>query len=327
MKFYYCRMQMIVNCFRKSCYNRCDQLTERTKEAMEQNLTGSSDKATREYLDSLFVEMRHLDARKPDTSFHLYGERFDTPVMIAASSHATNLTDGEMVKIAKGAKMAGAVNFAGMGDKEELEDIIQTGARTIKIIKPYADNNMISDRIAHAEKCGAFAVGIDIEHVFNSSGEHDTVMGYEMCPKTLEEMKEFVNMTSLPFIVKGVLSVRDAYKCLKAGVKGIVVSHHHGIMEGIVSPLKVLPSIVKVIGGEIPVFLDCEMLSGMDVFKALSLGADGVCVDRVIMEPFREKGAEGVKDAILKITDELRGVMAGTGCYDLSHMDSSVIWK
>ena len=46
----------------------------------------------------------------------------------------------------------------------------------------------------------------------------------------------------------------------------------------------------------------------------------------MIMEPLKEKGAEGVKDTLLKMTDELKGVMARTGCYDLAHMDSSVIW-
>lgn len=294
---------------------------------MEQNAAGNSDKITREYFDSLLVEMRHIDAVKPDTSFQLYGETFDTPIMTAALSHLNNLYDKGMVEMAKGAKMAGAVTFAGMGEKEELEDILSTGARTIKIIKPYADNGMIFDRIAHAERIGAFAVGMDVDHAFNSRGDYDTVLGYEMRPKSMEEIREFVNATSLPFIVKGVLSEKDAYKCLQAGVKGIVVSHHHGIMDYAVPPLKVLPSIVKVIGGEIPIFLDCGIISGMDAFKALALGADGVCAGRVIMEPLREKGAEGVKDTLLKMTDELKGVMARTGCFDLAHMDPSVIWK
>ena len=123
------------------------------------------------------------------------------------------------------------------------------------------------------------------------------------------------------------LSEADAYKCLQAGVKGIVVSHHHGIMEYAVPPLRILPSVVKVVGGEIPVFLDCGIVSGMDAFKALALGADGVCAGRVLMEPLREKGAEGVRDTLLGMTDELKGVMAKTGCFDLAHMDASVIWN
>lgn len=147
-----------------------------------------------------------------------------------------------------------------------------------------------------------------------------------MRPKSLEEIKEFIRAAEIPFVIKGVLSEQDAYKALEAGAKGIVVSHHHGIMEYAVPPLRILPAISKVIGGEIPIFVDCGIMSGMDAFKALALGATAVCAGRVIMNPLKENGAEGVRDAVLRMTDELKGVMAKTGCYDLEHMDASVIW-
>ncbi len=293
---------------------------------MGQHKAGNSDQITRAYFDSLLIEMRHIDGKKPDTTFSLYGENFDTPIMMAALSHLNNVREKGMSEMARGAQMAGAVNWAGMGSKEELEEIIRTGARTIKIIKPYEDNAVIFDRITHAEKCGAMAVGIDVDHAFNGVGEYDNVFGDTMRPKSVEEIREFVQATKLPFIIKGVLSERDAYKALEAGAKGIVVSHHHGIMEYAIPPLRILPAVCKVIGGEIPIFVDCGVISGIDAFKALALGATAVCAGRVIMEPLREKGAEGVKETILRMNGELKGVMAKTGCYDLEHMDASVIW-
>jgi isopentenyl diphosphate isomerase/L-lactate dehydrogenase-like FMN-dependent dehydrogenase len=296
------------------------------RKKMTDKMTGNSDRITREYLDSLLLEMRHIDAVKPDTGFTLYGERFATPIMTAALSHLDNVHEKGMVEMAKGAKMAEAVCFAGMGEKEELEEMTKTGARVVKIIKPYADNQVIFDKIAHAESCGVLAVGMDIDHAFNGNGDYDTVLGLEMRPKSLEEIRQFVQATSLPFLIKGVLSERDAYKCLQAGVRGIVVSHHHGIMDYALPPLKILPSIVKVTGGEIPVFVDCGIAGGMDAFKALALGADGVCVGRALMEPLRDNGAKGLCDAILAMNGELAGVMARTGCPDLSHMDADVIW-
>ena len=294
---------------------------------MEQRNAGNSDRITREYLDSLLLEMRHIDNVKPDTTFKIYGEEFTTPIMMAALSHLNNLHDDGMVEMARGAYKAGAVNWAGMGDKEELERITATGARTIKIIKPYENNEDIFDRIRHAEACGALAVGIDVDHAFNGSGDYDNVLGYAMRPKTFEEIREFAASTKLPFIIKGVLSERDAYKCLQAGVRGIVVSHHHGIMEYALPPLRVLPAICKVIAGQIPVFVDCGIISGMDAYKALALGATAVSAGRVIMEPLRENGADGVCRKIQQMTAELKGVMARTGCADLVHMDSTVIWK
>ena len=117
---------------------------------MEKLSAGNADQITRNYMDSLLLEMRHIDGRKPDTSFKLYGETFDMPVMTAALSHVDHLREHGMAQLAKGAVMAGAVNWAGMGSKEELEEITATGARTIKIIKPYKDNKIVFDRMAHA---------------------------------------------------------------------------------------------------------------------------------------------------------------------------------
>lgn len=292
---------------------------------MEEKKRGNSDQITRDYFDSLLLEMQHLDGKNPDTRLSLYGENFTTPIMMAALSHLNGVCENGMVEMAKGAMMAGAVNWTGMGEKDELEAITATGARTIKIIKPYADNKMVLDRIAHAQAHGVMAVGMDIDHAFSGKGEPDRVLGYEMAPKSMEEISEFVQATNIPFIIKGVLSERDAYKCMKAGAQGIVVSHHHGIMDYAVPPLMVLPDILKVTAGEIPVFVDCGIVSGMDAFKALALGATAVCAGRVIMDPLGQNGAMGVKEKIEAMTDELRGVMARTGCWDLQHMEASVI--
>ncbi len=294
---------------------------------MEKKRQGDSDQITREYFDSLLLEMRHLDGCIPDTTFELYGEKFQTPIMMAALSHLNNIHEDGMVEMAKGAALAEAVNWAGMGEKDELERITATGAKTIKIIKPYADNDLILERIAHAKECGVLAVGMDIDHAFNGKVEYDKVLGYDMAPKSQEEIRRFVESTSLPFVVKGVLSRQDAYKCLQAGVKGIVVSHHHGIMDYAVPPLMILPEIVKVVSGQIPIFVDCGIMSGMDVFKALALGASAVSAGRVIMPPLKEKGAQGVKELVCQMSEELKGVMARTGCPDLQHIDPSVIWQ
>ena len=280
---------------------------------------------TREYFDSLLVEMRHIDAVVPSTKLELYGETFDTPIMMAALSHLNNVCEDGMVEMAKGAHAANAVNWAGMGDEAEIAAITASGARTINIIKPYVDNDYILRRIAHAERCGVLALGMDVDHSFGGNGKYDVVLGEEMRAKSLAELREFVNATKLPFIIKGVLSEQDAYKALEAGAKGIVVSHHHGIMNYAVPPLYILPRIAKVIDRQIPIFVDCGIMSGMDVFKALALGADAVCAGRIIMEPLKKNGSMGVRDQIRKMTEELAGVMARTCSPDLNHIDPSVI--
>lgn len=287
---------------------------------------GDSNVITREYFDSLLVEMRHIDSVLPSTKLELYGEIFDTPVMMSPLSHLNKLRPDGMVEMAKGAYAANCVNWVGMGEDEELEEIVATGARTIKIIKPHADNNKVFHKIEHAEKCGVMSVGIDVDHSFGSNGQYDNIQGLQMKSKTLSELKEFVKATSLPFIVKGVLSEQDAYKCLEAGVSGIVVSHHHGIMQYAIPPLMILPKIAKLVNKQIPIFVDCGVLSGMDTFKALALGATAVSTGRTIIEPLRTYGAEGVTNLVKKMTDELSGVMARTCSPDTKSIDPSAIW-
>ena len=286
--------------------------------------TSNSDKITRDFFDSLLLESRYIDSDLPSTKLELYGRSFDTPVMTAALSHLGNTTENGMVIYAQAAAKANALHWVGMGEDKELEEITATGAATIKIIKPHADNKEVFRKIEHAKKAGCFAVGMDIDHAFNGSGGYDNVLGLPMKPKTTEELRDFVQAAEIPFIVKGVLSPKDAEKCLKAGCKGIQLSHHHGIMNYAVPPLMMLPEILQVTRGEIPVFIDCGIESGMDVYKCLALGATAVSVGRHLM-PLLKEGPDKTADRIKEMTGELAATMARTGVRDLKSFDESVI--
>lgn len=286
--------------------------------------TSNSDKITRDYFDSLMLEARYIDSDLPSTKLELYGRTFDTPVMTAALSHLGNTAENGMVKYAQAAQMSNAVHWVGMGEDKELEDITATGAATIKIIKPHADNKEVFRKIEHAKKAGCFAVGMDIDHAFNGSGGYDNVLGLPMRPKSTEELRDFVQAAEVPFIVKGVLSTKDAEKCLKAGCKGIQLSHHHGIMQCAVPPLMMLPEILQVTRGEIPVFIDCGIESGIDVYKCIALGATAVSVGRHLM-PLLKEGAEATAARIKEMTGELAATMARTGVRDLNSFDPTVI--
>jgi isopentenyl diphosphate isomerase/L-lactate dehydrogenase-like FMN-dependent dehydrogenase len=289
-------------------------------------LTSNSDKITRDYFDSLLIETRYLDAVLPSTEMTLFGETFRTPIMTAALSHLHNTAQNGMTIYAQAAAKSGAVHWVGMGSEEELVEIVATGARTIKIIKPHADNRVVFRKIEHAVKVGCIAVGMDIDHAFNSQGGYDDVFGLPMKAKTTNELAEFVQAAGVPFIVKGVLSPRDAEKCLQAGCAGLVVSHHHGMIQYAVPPLMALPDILSVTGDSIPVFVDCGIESGMDAFKCLALGAKAVSVGRHLM-PLLRDGADAVAGRIDEMTAELAGVMARTGVSGLDKMDSTIIHR
>lgn len=282
---------------------------------------------TRAYFDSILVEPRYLDSCVPDLTMELYGRKYASPIMIAAFSHLNGTHPEGMVEMARGAALADVCNWAGMGSKEELQGILDTGAGTIKIIKPYADRNHLVDMIHFAEAHGATAVGIDIDHSFNSKGEPDVVLGIPMQPVTREELRDFVKETKLPFIVKGVLSVQDAVKCAEAGVKGALISHHHGIVPYAVPPLMALPKIRAAVGNAMDLFVDCGVDTGSDVFKCLALGAKAVCVGRCILPSLHDHGAEGVQSYLEGMRDELRAMMARTCCKNLDSIPADVLWN
>ena len=288
--------------------------------------SSNPDTITRDFFDSLLLETRYIDSVLPSTKMTLWGETFDTPVMTAALSHLHNTAQDGMSVYAEGAAKAGAVHWVGMGEDEELERVVATGARSIKIIKPHADNREVFRKIEHAVAQGCFAVGMDTDHAFNSNGGYDDVFGLPMKPKSTAELKEFVQAAGVPFIVKGVLSPKDAEKCAEAGCAGLVVSHHHGMVQYSVPPLMVMQDIISAAGPDVQVFLACGIASGMDVYKCLALGAKAVSVGRHLM-PLLKNGSEAVAQRIKEMTAELAGIMARTGVASLEDMDPTVIHR
>ena len=288
---------------------------------------GNSNRISREYIDSLRIETRYMDSTVPTLDFELYGARFASPIMTAALSHLDHfMFPGAADALAQGAAAANAVLWYGMAGEEEIERLAGAGARMIEIIKPYSNRDLIYGKIEHAERLGLLAVGVDIDHPFNDQGGLDVVSGFEMTPLRTAELEALCRATRLPLIVKGVLSRQDAERCLTAGAKGLVLSHHNNRIEYAVPPLAVLPEIAAM-SGDVPLFVDCEIRTGMDAFKALVLGAKAVCIGRPLMTAIKQGGADGVRDYLLKANGELAKAMAFTGCADLDHMDPTILRK
>jgi 4-hydroxymandelate oxidase len=285
---------------------------------------------TREFLDSILVEQRLIGSDLPDTSIEIFGKKFQTPIMNAAFSHVQSMrpeAESAAAEMGAGIRAAGALNLWGMCEDDEFTKIAAKDPDTIRIIKPYENEDKIYAQIECAKAAGAIAVGMDIDHAFSRNGEYDVVNGEEMRPKTFEQLHAYIEAAGdLPFVIKGVLSTFDARESVRAGAAAIIVSTHHGILESAVPPLEVLPDIAEEVGGEALIFADGCMDSGMDVFKALALGADAVSVSRHILQNFTKDGAEGVTRRLNEMTGELRSVMARTGCHNLREINSSLLW-
>lgn len=198
---------------------------------------------------------------------------------------------------------------------------------TIRIIKPFMDHAIIKDQIEFAEKHHAFAVGIDVDHVPGTNGKYDVVDGIPLGPVTVQDLKEYAESTSLPFVVKGVLSVQDALKAKEAVADAIVISHHHGRIPFGIAPVQILPKIKEALKDtDIKIFVDCSIDSGYDAYKALALGADAVSVGRGILSPLLKEGKDGVIKKLSKMNEQLSELMMYTGIKDTESFDSSVLY-
>lgn len=296
---------------------------------MEYSRISDANVITQQYMDSILIEQKIIDSVVADTTIDFLGETFSSPIMTPAFSHLKNFGGRELTGLEEysiAAKNANILNFCGMMENDMFKKIADTGARTVRIVKPYADNGKVRDQMQFAESVGAFGIGMDIDHIFGETGL-DIVIGEEMAVQTTEMLRSYVESTKLPFFVKGVLGVRDAVVCAEIGVKAIIVSHHHGRMPYAVPPMMILPEIKDALEGTgVKIIVDCGIESGADVYKALALGADAAAVGRSMLPSLEQEGAPGVEAFIGKVNNELRYIMSNTGFAKVPDVDDSALW-
>ena len=122
-----------------------------------------------------------------------------------------------------------------------------------------------------------------------------------------------------PIVIKGVLDPRDARDSVKVGAQGIVVSNHGGRqLDGVRSSSSALPRIVDAVGGDLEVFLDGGVRSGLDVLKALALGAKACFIGRAWAYALGAGGQAAVAKMLGMIRAELEVAMVLTGCASLA---------
>ncbi len=295
--------------------------------------TQTQNRLNREYIDSLTFEMRFLgDGRWADSRTTLFGVDLPAPIMPAAltASRVINKLafweDPYLELFTAGVAQAKSAMWVGMSTTYELQRIMDVGAPVVKIVKPLVDNDDILRRLIHAEERGVVAAGIDIDAMYLEKAYDEKPGPPFLAPKSIDEIKRFRDAVTIPFILKGVLSVHDARIAKdQIGADCIVVSNHGGeAIDYSVPILQILPEIREAVP-DITILVDSGFKRGTDVLKALALGADGVCFGNLLLLAFVAYGAEGVADMLQNLTDELRRNMSITGCRSVDTIDPSII--
>ncbi|MGN1056245.1 MAG: alpha-hydroxy acid oxidase, partial [Comamonas sp.] len=144
---------------------------------------------------------------------------------------------------------------------------------------------------------------------------------------TWDDLRWLRAQTQLPLIVKGVLSPQQAIQAVACGVDALILSNHGGrVLDGVVSPLEVLPAIAQALGPKVPLLLDSGVRCGTDVVKALALGASAVLVGRPQLHALATAGMLGVAHLLHLLRAELELAMAHLGCSQLADIQSHVLW-
>jgi 4-hydroxymandelate oxidase len=134
------------------------------------------------------------------------------------------------------------------------------------------------------------------------------------------------SLTSLPFLLKGVVRAEDAARAVEAGFEGVVVSNHGGRqLDGTTASIDALPAVVEAVGGRAEVLVDGGVRRGSDVLKALALGARAVLVGRPILWGLAVDGEEGVRRVLSLLGAELDVAMAIAGCPTVAHATSDLV--
>lgn len=296
--------------------------------------TGASFKANLEALKKYKVNLSTIhEVRNSDTSIELFGEKLSIPVMAAPITGTTYNMGGAITEdvycneVIAGSLMAGTIGWTGDGADPSMfgsgiEAIKTNGGKGIPIIKPRQQDEIIK-RIRLAEESGAIAVGIDID---GAGLITMALKGQPVSPKSQKEIEELVKSTNLPFILKGVMTLREAEIAYDVGVSAIVVSNHGGrVLDHTPGVAEVLPEISDKLKGKIKIIADGGVRSGVDVLKLLALGADAVLIGRPVIIAIFGGGREGLKLYFENIKNELKQAMLLTGVETVRCVSRSIL--
>jgi (S)-mandelate dehydrogenase len=127
-------------------------------------------------------------------------------------------------------------------------------------------------------------------------------------------------------VVKGVARLDDALKAVEIGASGIVLSNHGGRqLDGVMSPLSILPDVVSKLKGKTTLFVDGGFRRGTDIVKALALGADAVLLGRAMLYGLAAAGTDGVTRALDILSEEIARTMALLGIGKISDLTSDCL--
>ena len=269
------------------------------------------------------VAMRTIHGvTKADTSATIFGHRISLPAVCApmgpaATRYGKGMKQEEWFDALVGGCVA-AGTIGAVGDnltypiddvRRNLSVVARFSGKALYNSKPIA-NSIILKWLPAIEATGAAWLSIDVD-----SG-----------PKGVEDLRELVKAFRVPIVIKGVMTVDDALRCIDAGAAGIAVSNHGGRrLDHTPGTADVLPAIAEKVKGKVPILTDGCVQTGTDILKYLALGADIVMVGRHLLRAAYGAGVEGVALFMNRLQDELQRAMVLTGVPSVEKISRAIL--
>jgi len=311
--------------------------------------SGSDDEVTlranRTALERIRLRPRMLvDASTCDLRTTVLGTPIRMPILIAPTAfHCLAHPEGECAT-ARAAGRAGTLMVASTSSTRSLEDIAREASAPLWFQLYVHDHKRAEDLVHRATAAGYGALVVTVDsprwghkerairsgfrlpsHMHKANFTDEEPAGVD-ASLTWESLVWLRSLTSLPIVLKGILTAEDALLAVQHGVDGIVVSNHGGRQLDSVSPsIEALPEVVQTVDGGCEVYLDGGIRRGTDILKALALGARAVLVGRPILWGLAANGAEGVSQVLEILRAELELAMALTGRPTLDSVDRSLV--
>jgi isopentenyl diphosphate isomerase/L-lactate dehydrogenase-like FMN-dependent dehydrogenase len=307
---------------------------------------GSDDEITLHANRQAFARIRLLprvlvDASECNTRTTVLGTPISMPVMIAPSAfHGLACPEGERAT-AQAAGGAGTLMIVSSSSTCSLEDIAEAASGPLWFQLYVFNRQGAAELVQRAAAAGYQALVLTVDSPRWGRKERAIRHGFHLPTKgnfvdqadakdtvtfTWEDLDWLKSQSSLPIILKGILTAEDALLAVKYGVEGIIVSNHGGRqLDGVPASIEALPEIVEAVNQRCEIYMDGGIRRGTDVLKALALGARAVLVGRPILWGLAVEGKDGAQHVLEILQAELELAMVLAGRPLLTSIDHSLV--
>jgi 4-hydroxymandelate oxidase len=313
----------------------------------------------RERLDATRLLPRVLrDVGTVDTRLSLLGLSLPFPVLLAPTGFQKLFHPEGELATARGAGAAGALYTLSTPATTSLEDVAEVAkaplwfqlyvqrdrgftlglvecaeAHGYRAIVLTADTPVLGARDREQRRQLELPPGMDLPNLRGLAGrtneptfQHGSRNPFLDPSLTWKDVEWLAHATKLPVVVKGVLHPDDARLALEHGAAAVGVSNHGGRnLDTVPATIDALPAIVEAVAGRVPILFDGGVRRGVDVVKALALGATAVMIGRPYLWGLSASGAEGVTRVVQLLVTELEMAMAQCGAATLSQLTRELV--